>query len=84
VVVPVVPKGDRLTEKLAVSASTWDDYTMYKGKERELLAEIDIDLLVEGVDEKLKHLVLSEFIGCLVWLHHPTKQPIHLTGFVNY
>ena len=35
-VVPVVPKGDRLTEKLAVSVSTLDDYTMYKDTEREL------------------------------------------------
>ena len=42
------------------------------------------DVLVEGVDEKGKHLVLSEFSGCLVWLHYPTKQPIHLTGLVNY
>lgn len=30
VVVPVVPKGDRLTEKLDTSASKWDEYTMTK------------------------------------------------------
>ena len=36
VIVPVVPTGDRLAEKLDTSASKWDAYTMYKGREREL------------------------------------------------
>ena len=51
---------------------------------RKFDAEFDVDFLVEGVDEKVKHLVLSEFVGCLVGLHHLTKQPVHLTGLVNY
>lgn len=36
VVVPVVPTGDRLTEKLDTAASRWDEYTMYKDTEQEL------------------------------------------------
>jgi hypothetical protein len=40
--------------------------------------------LVERVGEEVKHLLLCEFVGCLVRLHHPTKQPAHLTRFVNY
>jgi hypothetical protein len=35
--------------------------------------EFDVELLVERVDEKVKHLLFGEFIGCLVGLHHPTK-----------
>ena len=49
-----------------------------------VLAEFDVDLLVEGVDKKVKHLVLCECVGCLVGLHHPIEQPVHLTRFVNY
>ena len=49
-----------------------------------VLVEFDIDLLIESVDEKVKDMVLCEFTGCLVGLHQSTKQPIHLTSFVNY
>ena len=49
-----------------------------------VLAEFDIDLLVKSVDEKVKNLLFAEFIGCLVRLHQPTKQPVHLTRFVKY
>ena len=49
-----------------------------------VLAKLDIDLLIEGVDEKVKHLLFGEFVGCLVWFHRPTEQPTHLIRFVNY
>ena len=49
-----------------------------------VLAEFDIDLLIEGVDKEVKHLLFGEFVGCLVWFHQPIEQPTYLTRFVNY
>ena len=34
--------------------------------------------------EEVEHLLFSESVGCLVELHQSTKQPVHLTRFVNY
>ena len=50
VVVPVVPKGDRLKEKLDTSASKWDEYTMYKDCERELTFPLAVCLSYHNGD----------------------------------
>ena len=64
VVVPVVPKGDRLKEKLDVSASTWDDYTMYKGKERELTFPLAVCLSYHNGDRGKTGEVVRGYAAC--------------------
>ena len=49
-----------------------------------LVNTLDEEIDIESVDEKIKHLLFGEFVGCLVGLHHPTKQPVYLTNFVKY
>lgn len=36
VVLPIIRRGERMTEKLKTSISYWTEYTMYEGSEREL------------------------------------------------
>ena len=64
VVVPVVPKGDRLTEKLDVSASTWDDYTMYKDTERELTFPLAVCLSYHNGDRGKTGEVVRGYAAC--------------------
>jgi hypothetical protein len=73
-----------VSDRVLVGATADEDVPNILRVDLGVLAEFDVDLLVEGVDEKVKHLVLREFVGCLVGLHHPIKQPVHLTRFVNY
>ena len=67
-----------------VGATADEDVPDILGVDIGVLAEFDIDLLVESVDEKVKNLLFGEFVGCLVWSHQPTKQPVYLTRFVRY
>jgi hypothetical protein len=73
-----------VTDRVLVGCRADEDIPDVLGVDICVLAEFDIDLLIESVDKEVKHLLFGEFVGCLVWLHQPTKQPIHLTRFVNY
>ena len=75
----------KMADRVLVGGRADEDLPDVLGVEVSVLPEFNIDLLVEGVDEEVEHLVLCEFVGCLVnFHHHRTKQPVHLTGFVNY
>ena len=64
VVVPVVPKGDRLTEKLDTSASKWDDYTMYKDHEREIQLPLAICVSYHNGDRGKSGEVVRGYVAC--------------------
>lgn len=64
VVVPVVPKGDRLKKKLDVSASTWDDYTMYKDTQRELQFPLAVCLSYHNGDRGKTGEVVRGYAAC--------------------
>ena len=64
VVVPVALRDDRLTEKLAVSASTWDEYTMYKDKERELTFPLAVCLSYHNGDRDKTGEVVRGYAAC--------------------
>jgi hypothetical protein len=72
------------SKKFSVLFSSKTFCQFCRGVESGVFAESDIDLLVESVDEEVKHLLFGEFVGCLVRSHQPTKQPVHLTRFVRY
>ena len=55
-----------MADRVLVGRRADDDVSDVLGVDLGVLANFDFDLLVKGVDEKGKHLVLGEFIGCLV------------------
>ncbi|EMA48448.1 hypothetical protein C451_20420 [Halococcus thailandensis JCM 13552] len=73
-----------MTDRALVGCSADEDVPDVLGVDIGVFTEVDIDLLIESVDEKVKHLLFCEFVGCLVRSHQPTKQPVHLTHFVRY
>jgi IS4 transposase len=64
VVVPVVPKGDRLKEKLDTSASKWDDYTVYKDRERELQFPLAVCVSCHNGDRAKSGEVVRGYAAC--------------------
>jgi hypothetical protein len=64
VVVPVVPKGDRLKEKLDTSASKWDDYTVYKDRERELQFPLAVCVSYHNGDRGKSGEVVRGYAAC--------------------
>jgi hypothetical protein len=74
-----------VTDRVLVGRNCADeDIPDVLGVDIGVFPEFDLNFLVKRIDEEIEDLVLGEFIGCLVWLHHLAKQSIHLTGFVNY
>ena len=73
-----------MADRVLVGRRADEDIPDVLGIDLGVLAKIDVDLPVKRIDEEIKDLVFGEFTGCLVWSHHPTKQPVHLTGFVKY
>lgn len=73
-----------MADRVLVGRRADEDFPDVLGVDVGVLAEINVDLLVEGIDEKGKHLVFGEFVVRLVWLHHPVKRTSQLTSFVRY
>ena len=64
VVVPVVPKGDRLKQKLETSVSKWDSYTMYKGRKRELTFPLAVCVSYQNGDRGKSGEVVRGYAAC--------------------
>ena len=64
VVVPVVPKGDRLKQKLETSVSKWDSYTMYKGRKRELTFPLAVCVSYQNGDRGKTGEVVRGYSAC--------------------
>ncbi|WP_240145862.1 ISH3 family transposase, partial [Halococcus salsus] len=64
VVVPVVPKGDRLKQKLETSVSKWDSYTMYKGRKRELTFPLAVCISYQNGDRGKSGEVVRGYAAC--------------------